>query len=118
MLFSSRRKKDSELLVDMIPLMEELIKPMRFLSNLDAVWDDLSDPERKEIEESRVYRERDHERLIEQRIGDLSEMTARLKSLKYRTVRLEMKQFLSEWSSQEPDHVKVLQGLIRKHCDL
>ena len=118
MLFSSRRKRDGELLVDMLPLMEALIEPMRFLSDLDAVWEDLSESERTEIEESRVYRERDHERLIEGRIGELSEMTDRLKSLKYRTLRLEMRRFLSDWQSQEPDHVKVLQGLIRKHCDL
>jgi hypothetical protein len=117
-LFSLHGKKDGEVLAGMIPLMEELIKPMRFLSDLDAVWDELSDKERSDIEASRVYRERDHEKFIEARIDQLTEMTGHLKSFKYRNLRNEMQGFLGDWRSQEPDRVKVLQGLIRKNCDL
>lgn len=118
MLFSLSHKQDSELLTDMIPMMEELIKPMRFLKDLDAVWDDLSENERAEIEASRVYRERDHEVLINDRIEQLTEISERLKSFKYRNLRQEMKLFLSDWRSQEPDQIKVLQALIRKNCTL
>lgn len=118
MLFSLHKKKDVEILTDMVPLMEELIKPMRFLADLGAVWGDLSEMERAEIEASRVYRERDHDRLAEDRIGRLTKMTEHLKSFKYRNLRLEMQQFLGDWRAQEPDRVKVLQGLIRKNCKL
>lgn len=118
MIFSLRKKRDSEILADMIPMMEELIKPMRFLSDLGAVWDDLSEKERAEIEGSRVYRERDHERLIEDTVEQLTKMTEQLKSFEYRNLRLEMQHFLNDWRAQEPDRVKVLQGLIRKNCDL
>ena len=118
MLFSLHGKQDSEILAEMIPLMEELIKPMRFLSDLDAVWPDLSDDERADIEKSRVYRERDHERKIEERIEMLTQMTDRLKSFKYRNLRQEMRGFLNGWKTEEPDRVKVLQGLIRKNCEL
>ena len=118
MLFSLHGKQDSEILSGMIPMMGELIKPMRFLSDLEAVWGDLSKNERVEIERSRVYRERDHERFIKERIEQLTMMSAQLKSFKYRNLRQEMKGFLSDWRSQEPDRIKVLQGLIRKNCDL
>lgn len=37
MLFSLNKKNDTEILADMIPMMEALIKPMRFLSDLGAV---------------------------------------------------------------------------------
>ena len=117
MLFSLNKENDTEILADMIPMMEELIKPMRFLSDLGAVWDDLSS-ERAEIEASRVYRERDHERLVKDSVNQLTKMTELLKSFKYRNLRLEMQHFLSDWRSQEPDRVKVLQGLIRKNCEL
>ena len=118
MLFSRSGKKDSEILAAMIPMMEELIKPMRFLNDLDAVWDDLSDQERAEIEASRVYKERDHQNRVEHHIEQLTQMIEQLKSLKYRSLRLEMRHFIENWRSQEPDRVKVLQGLIRKNCDL
>ena len=118
MIFSLHGKKDSEILAAMIPMMEELIKPMRFLNDLAAVWDDLSDQERSEIEVSRVYKERDHHIKVEERIELLNKMIDQLKSFKYRNLRLEMQHFLDDWKNQEPDRIKVLQGLIRKNCDL
>ncbi|MFP6615557.1 MAG: hypothetical protein VCB26_04040, partial [Candidatus Hydrogenedentota bacterium] len=63
-------------------------------------------------------RERDHERLVKDSVNQLTKMTELLKSFKYRNLRLEMQHFLSDWRSQEPDRVKVLQGLIRKNCEL
>ena len=118
MLFSLRGKKDNEILAAIIPMMEELIKPMRFLNDLDAVWNELSDQERVEIEKSRVYKERDHQNKVEEHVERLNRMIEQLKSFKYRNLRLEMQHFLDDWENQEPDRIKVLQGLIRKNCDL
>lgn len=110
------KQLDTDLLMAMVPIMEELIKPMRFLSDLRAIWEDLSDQERADIEASRVFRDRDHEKLVEHCVARLTEMLAQLKSSKYKDLKLEMQHFLRDWRTEEPDRVKVLQGMIRNNC--
>ena len=111
-------KEDVKLMTAMLSLMEELFKPMRFLSDLATIWGELSDEERTDIEASRVYKERDHERLVKDRVQCLWDMTEQIKNSRNREIRLDMQKFLRNWPNEEPDRIKVLQGIIRKNCDL
>ena len=113
MLFSSKTEDDWTILSDMLPILDELLGPLRFLADLDAVWDDLPQSKRDEIENSRVYRERDHERLVEAGVLTLRKMAEQLKGFKHRKIRLEILEFLDRCREYEPDRVKVLQARIR-----
>ena len=113
MLFSRKSDSDRQHLQEMLPILDELLPAMRFLADLDAVWDDLSEEERAEIEDSTVYIERDHEKLIEAGVTTLRTLSSKLKGYKLNKLRLEIQEFLDRWSEHEPDRLKVLQARIK-----
>ena len=97
----------------MIPIMDELLPALRFRADLEAVWDELPEDERKAIEESLVYREKDHEKLIDAGLKTLREKASQLRSSKHKKVGLEIHEFLDNWRDHEPDHIKIIQAKIR-----
>lgn len=113
MLFGRKSDSDRQHLEEMLPILDELLPAMRFLADLDAVWDELSDEERAEIEESTVYKERDHEKFIEAGVITLRSLSAKLKGYKLNKLRLEIQEFLGRWSEHEPDRLKILQARIK-----
>lgn len=117
MLFSSKTENEWNILSDMLPILDELLGPLRFLADLDAVWDALPESEREEIENSRVYREQDHVRLIEAGVLTLRKLAEELSGFKYRKIRLEILEFLDRCREYEPDRAKVLQARIRAELE-
>lgn len=117
MIFSSKVERDGKVLSDMITMLEELLAPLRFLADLDAVWDTLNEADRNEIENSRVFKDRDHQTKIAQCVEEIRAMTQGIKGFKYRKIRLELLEFLDHCHEYEPDRVKVIQARIRAELD-
>lgn len=107
-------KKDREIFVTMMPLLDELWRPLRFLGDLNSVWPDLSDVQRVEIEQSIPYREHFHEQRIEKYVSELAPMARAIRAFRHRPIRQELIGFLEHWQTREPDRVKVLVGMMRK----
>ncbi|PCJ56774.1 MAG: hypothetical protein COA73_11600 [Candidatus Hydrogenedentota bacterium] len=114
-MFSQTAQRDRETLAHIETLLEELWGPMRFLADLNAVWPSLTAEQRKEIEESRTYREQHHRHLAEESVRQLVTLAETLKSYKHRTLRQEVVEFLRSWETEEPDKIKVILGVLRKH---
>lgn len=119
MLFSRKTSKlspeeEAALVGQILELIEELRRPARFLADLDAVWSELSDGQRAEIEESRVYRERFHERRADETAAELHAALGMLPGGPYREVRAELVRFLRGWRNKEPDGLKIFAGLLKQ----
>ena len=109
---------DQAVLAKMLPLLEELLAPLRFLSDLRAIWPDLDPEEQAEIEDSWPFRERFHERLALGYLQELDDLTHRLSSAQFRGLRDELVLFIENWREQEPDRLKVFSAIIQGRLDL
>lgn len=110
---SSYTAEEEAALVDrIIVLLEDLWRPARFLADLDAVWPDLTDQQRAEIEESTVYKEKFHENRAQAVVRELQSLIGELPS-GYREVRNDIGRFLRQWRQEEPDTLKILVGRLR-----
>lgn len=107
-------EKDRELFRSMMPLLDELWRPLRFLGHLRSVWPDLTEVQRLDIEESLPYRERFHERRIQDYVSKLAPMATAIRAFRHREIRHKLIGFLDQWQTREPDTVKVLVGMMRK----
>ena len=103
-----------DILQDIIDQLDELLAPMHFLDDLNAVWDKLSEEERKQIESSRVYQDNDHDQRIQTGLNELKELSESLRGFKYRGIRKSIRQYATHWKSFEPDQVKILQAQIKQ----
>ena len=100
-------------LVDrIIVLLDELWRPARFLSDLGAVWPDLTDEQRAEIEQSSVYKEKFHENRAQELVRELQTLVGELPS-GYRDIRNDIGRYLRQWRQEEPDTLKILVGRLR-----
>ena len=108
---------DRQVLIAMSPRLDALWKPLRFLANLEQIWNDLEDDERSEIERSRPYRDQYHRRLAEGYVNELRRLADKLHSPENRELRDALRQFLERWELQEPDQVRVLAALVRRAAD-
>lgn len=113
MLFAGKPEAERECLESMLPILDELLPALRFVADLEAVWNDLPADEQKAIEESLVYRDKDHQKLIDAGIRTLRDKAGTLKSSKHKKVALEIHEFLDNWRDHEPDRLKVIQANIR-----
>ena len=95
------------------PILDALWPPLRFLSDLKNVWADLEPEKQREIEESRPFQERFHERLAQGYLKELGQLSQQLGSAQYRGLREELSQFLENWQDQEPDKLKVFLAMVR-----
>lgn len=95
-----------------IVLLEDLWRPARFLSDLNAVWPDLTDEQRAEIEESTVYKEKFHENRANEIVRELQSLVGELPS-GYRDIRGDIGRFLRQWRQEEPDTLKILVGRLK-----
>lgn len=105
-------EEEAALVERLIVLLEELWRPARFLSDLDAVWPELTAEQRAEIEESTVYKEKFHEKRANELIRELQALVGELPS-GYRDVRGDIGRFLRNWRQEEPDTLKILVGRLR-----
>ena len=103
-----------DILQDIIAQLDELLAPMHFLADLNAVWDKLSEEERTQIESSRVYQENDHDLRIQTGLNELKDLGESLRGFKYRGIRKSIRQYATHWKSFEPDQVKILQAQIKQ----
>lgn len=117
MLFAGNQEAERECMESMLPIMDELLPALRFLADLNAVWKDLPEDEQQAIEESLVYREKDHQKLIDAGIRTLREKSATIRSSKHKKVALEIQEFLDNWRDHEPDRVKIIQAKIRAELE-
>lgn len=108
---------DEAVLADILPLLDELWAPLRFLSDLQAVWPDLTPGEREEFENLQPFRERFHERLAKGYLHGLENLTQELGSAQYRGLRDELMLFIETWKEQEPDKLKVFKAMIQSRLD-
>ena len=115
-LFSRTEQRDLELLSQITIRLEELWEPLRFLDDLRTVWPSLSTEERSEIEASRVYQDKDHQRRAEAMVVEIGEKVQRVKSYKFRSIRQDTLDFLGDWGSQEPDTIKIITAIIYSAC--
>lgn len=107
------RENDLDTFARIEPLLEELWAPLRFLTDLRDVWPDLTDEQRRNIEEAVVYRDRFHENLAKRNTKELLRLAKQIRALKYRRLRTELVGFLKNWKREEPDKVKVFLGILR-----
>jgi hypothetical protein len=110
------RHRDRVLLRQMEPLMEELWRPLRFLTDLRKTWPGLTDKQRAEIEASVPYKVRFHERRVDEYAGRVRELSRRLRSWRHWRLRARMIEFLDAHGSKEPDELKVLIVMVRKNA--
>jgi len=96
-------------------ILDDILEPMHFLKGLNAVWGKVSDEEREDIENSRVYKENDHDQRIKSNLKDLEALCKRLRGFKYRGVRKIVRQYIAHWKTFEPDQIKILQAQIKQH---
>lgn len=105
--------RDRQVLEDIRPILDALWPPLRFLTDLKTVWADLDPEDQREIEESRPFQERFHERLAQGYLKELGQLTQQLGSAQYRGLRDELSQFMDNWQDQEPDKLKVFSAMVR-----
>lgn len=105
-------EEQAALVERVIELLEELWRPTRFLSDLDAVWPTLTDEQRAEIEQSSVYRDKFHENRAQELVQELQSLIGELPAA-YRDVRGDIGRFLRQWRQEEPDTLKILVGRLR-----
>ena len=109
--------RDQEVLEEIRPVLDALWPLLRFLADLKTVWADLEPEEQREIENSRPFHERFHERLANGYLDELGRLTQQLGSVKYRGIRDELTLFLEHWQDQEPDKVKVFSAMVQNRLD-
>ncbi len=116
-IFGAGAAHDQVALKEIRPILDALWPPLRFLADLKTVWADLEPEEQREIEDSRPFRERFHERLAKGYLEELRRLTQQLGSAQYRGIRDELMLFLEHWEDQEPDKVKVFSAMIQHRLD-
>lgn len=105
---------DRSILAAIAPRLDSLWKPLRFLADLERVWPELSEEERREIAASRPYRDQFHRRLAEEQVGELLRLADDLHAPDHRELREALRSFLEQWEVQEPDQAKVLSAMVRQ----
>lgn len=108
---------DEAIVTEILPLLEDLRTPLRFLSDLKAVWPDLTPEQREELENLKPLRERFHERLATGYLRRLENLTGQLSSGTYRALRDDLMTFIENWQEQEPDKLKVFKAMIEGRLD-
>lgn len=108
--------QDEQLLLDMVPLLEAMWKPMRFLTDLRAIWPQLSDKERAEIEAASAFRERVHEKRVQAYAAELRDLASQMRGQRCRELKQDVVAFVDEWDTQEPDRIRVLTALMKLQC--
>ena len=116
-LLGTRVTRDRKVLEEIEPILDALWPPLRFLTDLKTVWADLDPEEQREIEESRPFQERFHERLAQAYLNELGRLTQQLGSAQYRGLRDELSEFLENWQDQEPDKLKVFSAMVRSSSE-
>ncbi len=109
--------RDQKVLEQIGPVLDALWPPLRFLTDLKTVWADLEPEEQRDMEESRPFQERFHERLARGYLKELGQLTQQLGSPQYRGLRDELTQFLENWQDQEPDKLKVFSAMVRSRSE-
>jgi len=109
--------RDRKVLEDIGPILDALWPLLRFLTDLETVWVDLDPEKQREIEESRPFQERFHERLAQGYLKALGQLTQQLGSAQYRGLRDELSQFLKNWQDEEPDKLKVFSAMVRSSSE-
>ena len=110
------RHRDLVLLRQMGPLMEELWRPLRFLSDLRVTWPGLTKEQQAEIEDSVTYKDGFHERRANEYAGRVRELSRRLGSWRHWRLRARLIEFLDAHGAKEPDELKVLIVMVRRHA--
>lgn len=106
----SRRKtveEDLKTFRKMRPLLKDLWHASRLLADIELVWPELSDTEREDIMQSRTRRDEFHEKVAEEKVAELLEISRGIQSFKYRKIREEVQRHLKNWDSREPDQIKI-----------
>ncbi len=116
-IFGTGAARDQAMLGEIRSVLDALWPPLRFLGDLKTVWADLEPEEQREIEDSRTFRERFHERLAKGHLEELRRLTQQLGSAQYRGIRDELMLFLEHWEDQEPDKVKVFSAMVQNRLD-
>lgn len=113
-LWPSALRRDREILEEMVPILDRLWDPLRYLADLKAVWDDLSTEERAAIEQSSVHQEAFHENLAAECTAQILALLGAMTSFKYRGLRWQISDLVSNRSTHEPDEVKIILALIEQ----
>ncbi len=108
---------DRQVLQTMAPRLDALWRPLRFLADLEKIWNDLPGEDRREIEASRPYRDQFHRRAAEGHVIELLRLAGDIHAPEHRELRDSLKIFLDRWEFQEPDQVRVLSALVRQAAE-
>lgn len=103
---------DRKIFKQMTPLLEDLWRMQRYLSDLETVWLSLSAEQREEIESSRVHRERFHENRAERQAAELLTLVKRIRSVRHARLRATILECLTDRKMQEPDMIRVVLSMI------
>lgn len=105
---------DRAVLRKMEPLLDDLYGPLRHLEDRRIVWPNLTDEQRREIEDALVYRERFHEKQVEKYAGDILALARSLRAFRYWRLRSEIVSFLKGWHKRQADELKLLIAMVRR----
>lgn len=108
---------DRSILLAIVPRLDALWKPLRFLADLEKVWPELDPEERQEIAASRPYRDQFHRRLAEAQVAELARLADDLHAPEHRELRDSLQAFLDQWEVHEPDQLKVLSVMARQAAE-
>lgn len=109
-----RNERDLELFEQIIPLLDELWAPLRFLADLRMVWSSLDETQRREIEDSIPYKDKTHEKRARACVDKLEPLVRKISGPRHRGIRKDLLAYLRDWEHAEPDRLKVFTGILRK----
>jgi hypothetical protein len=105
--------RDRAVMRDVAALLDDLWRPVRFLADLESVWPDLTEEQRREIQLSTPFREGFHEARAEERVREIKVLTRRIRAFRNWRLRAAIMQFLKDWRNQEPDELRVLIAMMK-----
>ncbi len=105
-------KEDENIFLELDPLLDELWVYMRYLSDLKAVWPNLTEEQQKDIDNSPVQQNRFHEKRAEELVEAIELRTLELKAHRHTALKGKILEFLDDWKDQEPDMLKVIHAMM------
>lgn len=111
---TSKSQGDIEVFREMLPLMEEMMRPLGLLNDLKRLWPDLTEEQRLELESCSVYRDEYHKHLALECVRKLMPLARDISAYKNRALKEDVLHFLHNWQGQEADKLKVFISLMRE----
>ena len=107
-------QEDAELFAELDSLIDELWGYTRYLADLKAIWPNLTEEQRSEIDNSATHQDRYHEKNAERLVEDIKSRTLEIRAHRHVMLKKKILDFLDDWRNQEPDTLKVIHAMMTR----